>query len=95
MTNLTIGNYIGIPCKVNPGPFEDEVLVEFESLDGTVSGFSRRENIQEMEGQSFIRGKVREVRGDKVAVMVEGSFFTTNGLATVTSQGLEPLGIAA
>ena len=95
MPQFEIGSSIAIPCKVNPGPFDDEVLVEFDTLDGTVSGFARTENIREMEGQSFIRGTVLEVSDGVITAMVEGSFFTTNGLANFTPDRIEPLALAA
>lgn len=95
MADFAIGSYIAIPCKVNPGPFDEEVLVEFDTLDGVVSGFARQANIKEMEGQHFIRGKVLEVRQGVVTAMVEGSFFTTNGLAKFTPDRIETLSLAA
>lgn len=95
MAYFEIGSNIAIPCKVSPGPFDDELLVEFDSLDGKVSGFTRNENISEKGGQQFIRGMVKDVTGDIVTVMVRGSFFTTNGLAKVPSGNLENLPLAA
>lgn len=95
MATYKIGSTIGIRCKVIPGPFEEEMLVEFDSLEGKVSGFTNQENIRETGGQHFIRGRIESVNGDVLTVMVKGSFFTTNGLAHVPSNTVENLPLAA
>jgi transcriptional regulator of nitric oxide reductase len=95
MMKLERGSVIGLPCKVNPGPFDDELLVEFDTLDGKVSGFTNRSNIRENGGRQFIRATVKSVSGETVTVMVQGSFFTTNGLANVQSNSIESLPLAA
>jgi hypothetical protein len=48
-----------------------------------------------MEGQHFIRGKVLDVSDGILTAMVQGSFFTTNGLANFTPDRVEPLALAA
>lgn len=95
MTNLKVGELIGIPCSVQDGPFEREVLVEFESLDGTISGFTSAINIQEQGGQHFIKGRILAIKGTVIQAMVEGSFFTTNGLANFSSDKAELMPLAA
>lgn len=95
MAKLQVGGYIAIPCKVNPGPFEDELQVEFSSIEGTVSGFTAQRNITHKGGRPFITGRVQAIEGDVVTVMVAGSFFTTNGLANFRSSTLEELPVAA
>ena len=81
MAQISVGSDIGIPCKFTPGPFDEEVIVEFDTLDGMVSGFTRTTNVKETGGQQLIRGRVLEVNQNVITAMVEGSFFTTNGLA--------------
>lgn len=95
MAKIEIGNYVGIPCSVSAGPFEDEVLVEFDTLDGKVSGFAQLEDITQMGGQRYIRGKILSIGRDSMSVMVNGSFFTTNGLAHVSQRSVESLPLAA
>lgn len=95
MPRIKKGEFVGIPCNVSPGPFEEELLVDFDTLDGQVTGFAKKENIQEIEGQQHIKGQVLSVHRDYVTVMVEGSFFTTNGLANVPSDKVENLPLAA
>lgn len=95
MAKIEIGNNVGVPCSVGVGPFEDEVLVEFDTLDGKVSGFARSKDITVIGGQHYIRGRVVSVERDCVSVMVSGSFFTTNGLAHVSQRSVEALPLAA
>lgn len=93
MPSTRVGDLIGIPCTVSEGPFEGEVLVEFDTIDGKVSGFTNSDNVRESDSQMCIRAEVISVESDHLVVMVEGSFFSTNGLANV---GLnQPLPLAA
>ena len=81
MKDITVGMNIGVPCEVQEGPFDDEKMVQFDTVDGPVSGFAQSENIRESEGQYFIKGEVIELGHDTMTVLIEGSFFSTNGLA--------------
>jgi hypothetical protein len=83
---LQIGQQIRIPCKVQPGPFAEEPLVTFDSIDGPVSGFVRNEELEEVAGQPTIRVVIRAIEKDHLEVWIRGSFFTTNGLANVSTQ---------
>lgn len=78
------GDEIGIPCEVKPGPFEEERLVSFETLDGTITGFVSANDLKQIDrGRWLIHAVVIKIEGDVVTVRVRGSFFTTNGLATI------------
>lgn len=83
MDKIKKGSLIGIPCKVSDGAFEEEILVEFETMDGIISGFTTTENIQEIGGEYHIKAAVVSVESDHLVVNVYGSFFSTNGLANV------------
>jgi hypothetical protein len=83
---LQIGQQIRIPCTVQPGPFSEERLITFDSTDGPVSGFVRSDEVEEKSGQPAIRGIVRAIEKDHLEVWIRGSFFTTNGLANVSTQ---------
>ena len=83
---LQVGQQIRIPYSVQPGPFSEERLVSFQSLDGPVSGFVRNEELEEKEGKPTIRGVIRAIEKDYLEVWVRGSFFTTNGLANVSTE---------
>lgn len=83
---LQIGQQIRIPCRVQPGPFAEELLITFDSIDGPVSGFVNSEESEEVAGQPTIRGIVRAIEKDYLEVWIRGSFFTTNGLANVSPQ---------
>lgn len=81
---LIVGQQVWIPCKVQPGPFSDEPLVTFESIDGPVTGFVNNDELRGAAGgQTTVRGIVRNIEKDHIEVWIKGSFFTTNGLANV------------
>ena len=76
------GQVVGIPCDVSEGPFPSELLVIFETMTGTVSGFVHPDYVAASEtGQSYLRGVIKDVDEDRLSVWVRGSFFTTSGLA--------------
>lgn len=83
MPGIRVGDVIGIECRVQPGPFSEERLVSFDTIDGPVSGFVREANLKQVEGKWLIRAIVQGIRDDVLEVRVKGSFFTTNGLANV------------
>ena len=56
MSSIKVGDLIGIPCQVSEGPFEDEQLVEFDTMDGKVSGFTTSNNVSEINSQTYVRG---------------------------------------
>ncbi len=80
---MNIGDTIGIQCTVQPGPFTGERLVSFDTVDGPVSGFVRDEDLKEVDAQWYCRATVNVILDDVLTVRVKGSFFTTNGLASV------------
>ena len=81
---LKAGDVVAIECEVKPGPFPGENLIEVETLDGPVSGFVVEEFLREKGGQWFVKGMVQEVHVDSIKVRIQGSFFTTNGIANIT-----------
>ncbi len=86
MANFNAGQRIRIRCEVQRGAFPTELLVTFDTAEGPVSGFVRSENVERTEGhEGYIGATVKKVEGDIITVMVEGSFFTTNGLAYLKS----------
>jgi hypothetical protein len=78
-----IGDFIGIKCEVQPGPFSDEHLVTVETVDGAISGFVHESELRHEGDEWQVRGKVRRVSPDAIEVWILGSFFTTNGIASV------------
>jgi len=84
---LTAGQQVWIRCKVQPGPFSEERLVTIASRDGAVSGFVNSDELKTgADGESSVRGIVRSVEKEFVAVWIKGSFFTTNGLTNVSRE---------
>lgn len=83
MQKVELGGLIGIPCKVSDGAFDGEVIVEFASLTGWIAGFARTANVRETEAGNLIEAEIVSVEDDHLVVNVDGSFFTSNGIASV------------
>ena len=82
MARFTPNQSVLIRCEIQAGPFPTECLVTFQTVDGPVSGFVRRDDVRKLAGgEGYISATVKEVSAETVTVVVEGSFFTTNGLA--------------
>lgn len=79
------GDFIGIACEVKPGPFDDEKVVTVETVSGPISGFVKDTELREMNGRWEVRGQIQELKGETLKVMIYGSFFTTNGIANISS----------
>ncbi len=75
---------VWISCAVKDGPFSGEKLVSFATLEGPVTGFVRLEELRQEDERWSIRAIVLKVEKEFVEVKVRGSFFTTNGLATIS-----------
>jgi len=85
MASYTPNQSVLIRCEIQAGPFPTESLVTFQTVDGPVSGFVRSQNVRKLTGgEGYINATVKEVSAETVTVVVEGSFFTTNGLAYLT-----------
>ena len=80
---FSAGDEIGVPCKVEQGPFSGEKLITFETVNGPVSGFVNESELRQAESGWIVRCTVKEAYPDSLEVWVVGSFFTTNGLASV------------
>lgn len=81
---INVGATIKIPCDVRPGPFSDERLISFETVDGIISGFVEEDALLFESGHFFVSGIVIDVQQDRIVVVVRGSFFQTNGIAAVS-----------
>ena len=80
---MKTGDMIEIRCEVQQGPFSDERLITFDTLDGPVTGFVNEEYLHEKPDGWRVRAKFLSAEGESVKVRVRGSFLTTNGLATI------------
>lgn len=84
MPRFETGQTIKIKCRISPGPFSDEPIVTIDTVDGPVSGFVSATEVTDVgEAQANIKCTIAAVEGDILTVWIKGSFFTTNGLATV------------
>lgn len=87
MTQLKPGLVIGIPCEVLKGPFAGEHMISVETVDGWISGFVMDENLKIEGDKAYVRAEVRRLISDEVMeVLLAGSFFTTNGIATIPQE---------
>ena len=68
---------------MSPGPFSDERLISLETVTGPVSGFVQESELAELSGKWVVRAVVQRVHEAALDVWIKGSFFTTNGMATV------------
>lgn len=80
------GDRILVPITAQSGAFPSECLVTFETNDGPVSGFIQSSQIQDDKGAKFLEGEVLKVTSDTLTVKLHGSFFTTNGIAHISSR---------
>lgn len=80
---IDIGAVIDIPCEVKPGPFSDERLISFRTIDGVVSGFVDEHDLRRDGPHFFVPAIVKDIEPDRFVVIVKGSFFQTNGIAVV------------
>jgi hypothetical protein len=83
MENLRVGSVVGVRCEVKPGPFAGERLVSFETVDGSVSGFVREDELKTVSDKWYVRAVVQSMDADVLQVRIRGSFFTTNGIAKI------------
>jgi hypothetical protein len=80
------GTEIGIPCEVQRGPFSGEQLITLNTAHGPMTGFVKDSELKQRDNIWLVRGTVRADKGDTIEVWIQGSFFTTNGLANVPRQ---------
>lgn len=83
---ISPGAEIGVPCQVQPGPFSGERLISFEAVNGPVSGFVRNQELKNVAEQWYVRAVVESVEERFLHVRIRGSFFTTNGMATIAAE---------
>lgn len=80
---LSTGDVVGVPCQVKPGPFSNELLISFDTISGAISGFVRENELRQEGEKWYVRAVVQSTQPDSITVRIRGSFFTTNGLATI------------
>ncbi len=86
MAALKPGDAIAVPCEFDLGPFSDEKLVTVNTVDGPISGFVQTYDLKETGGKWFVRGYVVKVHKDSFEVRIRGSFFNTNGIASISRE---------
>jgi hypothetical protein len=80
------GEKVLVATNVRAGAFPGERLVSVNTVGGgTVSGFARADSIVQQDNDSYLRAEVRNVAAGTLTVKLDGSFFTTTGLADVPS----------
>lgn len=82
MTGIAKGERVRVQCSVGPGAFLDEYLIIIETGEGQIAGFINADIVHEDDyGNNFVYALVQNVEGDKLALRLPGSFFTTTGIA--------------
>lgn len=79
------GEKVYVPTNVGDGAFPGENLVTVETKTGPVSGFAKTANIKKTDGDAYLLAEVKDVSDDTLTVRLFGSFFTTTGLAYMSS----------
>jgi hypothetical protein len=77
------GEKILVQTEVKAGAFPDERLVTVSTSTGTISGFAKADAIVDRGGGTYIVGEVKTVTGSNSIVKLNGSFFTTTGIASI------------
>jgi len=85
MHQLRKGDVINVPVQVTGGAFAGECLITFNTIEGPVSGFINSREVQSQGDVKVIPAVVLAVESDRIAVRFNGSFFTTTGLAHISS----------
>lgn len=80
MAEINSGDVVMVDVETAPGAFSGENLISFDTLDGPVSGFIRSDRVRTEKGRTTIEALVLDVQEERVAVHLQGSFFTTTGL---------------
>ena len=80
------GEKIYVATNVDEGAFPGESLVTVETQTGPVSGFAKTDNIRKEAGDLYLLAEVKDVSDDTLTVRLFGSFFTTTGLAYLSSR---------
>lgn len=86
MHSFKVGDFVDVRCEVKAGPFSEEKLVEFKTIDGVQSGFVSKDKLTEKDGKWLLRGKIQAIHNDSIEVWIEGSFFNTSGLANISTE---------
>ena len=81
---FSAGDFVGVRCEVQQGPFDDEKMITVETVDGVIAGFVRSHELRQTEQFWEVRGKVQEINGETIKVLIYGNFFTTNGIASIS-----------
>jgi hypothetical protein len=89
MTDLKPGDRIAINADIAPGAFPGEFLVTINTATGPLSGFVREDPIVRAADRPALIATVRNVSATTIAVWLTGSFFTSTGLADLTTDWRE------
>ena len=80
------GDFVGVRCEVQPGPFDGEKVITVKTLDGVITGFVQSDDLRQSGRQWEVRGKIQDIEGDTIKVLIYGNFFTTNGIVKISRE---------
>ena len=85
---ISTGQFVKIPCGIQPGPFSNERLITIEADNQTFSGFVNIEHLTETSPtQGFVTAKVIDRKLQSVTVQIPASFFNMASGTTSVSSG--------
>ena len=79
------GETVLVPTSVKAGAFPGEKLVSIDTEGGVVSGFAKADSIVQRDNSQYLLAEVKNVTAKVLTVKLAGSFFTTTGLADISS----------
>jgi hypothetical protein len=86
MHEWKVGETVWIPCEIREGAFPGENLIICQTVDQEISGFVSDSELDKKS--SRVRAIVAGVINGKITVRFRGDFFTTAGLADISSQAI-------
>lgn len=85
MRDINKGETLFVPVDAGEGAFAGECLITIETIDGPVSGFIRSSQVVTRGDVNFVPAEVMEIDSDQLTIRLHGSFFTTTGIAHISS----------
>ena len=85
MGKVNKGDTLFIPVNAGNGAFVGECLITIDTIEGPISGFINSDQVINRDGHRVVPARVLEIDSDRLTIRLHGSFFTTTGLAHISS----------
>ena len=72
--NLSVGNYVWLPCDVKPGPFSDERIIRMTSQFGNWMGFVPASTLKDPipQGSTLVTALVVDIQNERLSAKLPG-----------------------